>query len=408
MMQGEKEKLLRFRRENEDSERVLSFTVNRQGIESSVWGKGPRHQEAKRLCAIPILKKTKKVLWAKWGPIFEIHQSRIHLLVQKSEVKGSTLRGFGEMSGVETWSKSKLSLSKEVSNLVTGSQGDIMVSGEFHIDGMSPGKWLKCVRFLSSLEIKVYSRNEEQMVHRNLRSVGTGNKKMKCDRRFVGSVWTVRNKDWAAIRRAGLQAFKKFFLEGLRIIGRLFWIPTVQWGPTPFRFENMWLQHPSFKENFRNWWRGFQGMGGKVTTNLDAIEQVGGLTSDLLVQSALRKGELEELILREEIHWRQKVRVKWVKEGDCNSKFFHKVANGRRNRKFIKVLENESGLVLNNAKSIHRRFYFTLKKLYASPTGESWSIEGFRLVPISEESASRLDSPFTEKRFLRPFFSWIG
>ncbi|WKA03030.1 hypothetical protein VitviT2T_021168 [Vitis vinifera] len=33
------------------------------------------------------------------------------------------------------------------------------------------------------------------------------------------------------------------------------------WAPTPFRFENMWLQHPSFKENFRNWWRGFQGNG---------------------------------------------------------------------------------------------------------------------------------------------------
>ena len=56
--------------------------------------------------------------------------------------------------------------------------------------------------------------------------------------------------------------------------------------------------------------------------NFDAIEQVGGLTSDLLVQRALRKGELEELILREEIHWRQKARLKWVKEGDYNSKFF--------------------------------------------------------------------------------------
>ena len=41
-----------------------------------------------------------------------------------------------------------------------------------------------------------------------------------------------------------------------------------KWGPTPFRFENMWLQHPSFKENFRNWWRGFQGNGwGKVTSS---------------------------------------------------------------------------------------------------------------------------------------------
>ena len=34
-----------------------------------------------------------------------------------------------------------------------------------------------------------------------------------------------------------------------------------KWGPTPFRFENMWLQHPSFKDCFSSWWRGFQGNG---------------------------------------------------------------------------------------------------------------------------------------------------
>ncbi|RVW98405.1 Transposon TX1 uncharacterized 149 kDa protein [Vitis vinifera] len=106
----------------------------------------------------------------------------------------------------------------------------------------------------------------------------------------------------------------------------------------------MWLQHPSFKECFKSWWRGFQGTGWEghkfmrklqfVKTNLkewnkvsfgvlnerkknilneianfDAIEQEGGLTSELLVQRALRKGELEELISREEIHWRQKVKL---------------------------------------------------------------------------------------------------
>ena len=42
----------------------------------------------------------------------------------------------------------------------------------------------------------------------------------------------------------------------------------------------------------------------KDLANFDAIEQDGGLTSELLDQRALRKGELEELILREEIHWR--------------------------------------------------------------------------------------------------------
>ena len=103
--------------------------------------------------------------------------------------------------------------------------------------------------------------------------------------------------------------------------------------------------------------------------NFDVIEQVGGLTSKLLVQRVLRKGELEKLILREEIHWRQKVRVKWVKKGDRNSKFFHKVVNGRRDRKFIKVLENERGLVLNNSESITEEILLYFEKLYLSLTG---------------------------------------
>ena len=216
-----------------------------------------------------------------------------------------------------------------------------------------------------------------------------------------------------------------------------------KWGPTPFRFENMWLHHPSFKESFGSWWREFQGDGWEGhkfmrklqflkaklkewnknafgdlierkkcilldIANFDSMEQEGGLSPELLIQRAVRKGELEELILREEIHWRQKARVKWVKEGDCNSKFFHKVANGRRNRKFIKVLENERGLVLDNSDSIKEEILRYFEKLYASPSGESWRVEGLDWSPISRESASRLESPFTEEEISKAIFKWIG
>ncbi|RVW43795.1 hypothetical protein CK203_074062 [Vitis vinifera] len=166
------------------------------------------------------------------------------------------------------------------------------------------------------------------------------------------------------------------------------------WGPTPFRFENMWLQHTNSRRTLEIGGVGFKETDGKE----------GGLNPDLISQRASRKGELEVLILREEIHWRQKAKVKWVKEGDCNSKFYHKVANGRRNRKYIKELENERGLVLKNAESITEEILHYFEKFYTNPTGESWGVEGLDWSPISEESALRLESSFTEEEISKAIF----
>ncbi|RVX09485.1 Transposon TX1 uncharacterized 149 kDa protein [Vitis vinifera] len=116
---------------------------------------------------------------------------------------------------------------------------------------------------------------------------------------------------------------------------------SVQVGPMSFRFENMWLQHPSFKESFGSWWREFQGNG-------------------------------------------------W--EG-------HK-----RNRKFIKELENESGLMLINSESIKEEILRYFEKLYASPSGKPWRVEGLDWSPISGESASRLESPFSEEEISKAIF----
>ncbi|GMQ08395.1 hypothetical protein CsSME_00052136 [Camellia sinensis var. sinensis] len=131
-----------------------------------------------------------------------------------------------------------------------------------------------------------------------------------------------------------------------------------RWGPTPFRFENMWLEHPSFKEAFEEWWNTatYQGWEGyKFMRKLKVIKEnvkqwnreiFGNLESTkytLEIQGseieALR-GErrelglkLEELTLREQIFWAQKVKVKWLKEGMLVQKFFIelRMGKGRRN-----------------------------------------------------------------------------
>ena len=61
----------------------------------------------------------------------------------------------------------------------------------------------------------------------------------------------------------------------------------------------------------------------------------------------------------------------WVKKGDCNSKFFHRVANGRHNKKCIKALENEKVAILDNIDNISAKILNFFGKLYASPPGES-------------------------------------
>ena len=47
------------------------------------------------------------------------------------------------------------------------------------------------------------------------------------------------------------------------------------------------------------------------------------------------KRDFEELIIKKIVNWSQKTKVKWAKEGDCNTSLFHRVASCRRNKNYI-------------------------------------------------------------------------
>jgi hypothetical protein len=50
--------------------------------------------------------------------------------------------------------------------------------------------------------------------------------------------------------------------------------------------------------------------------------------------------ELEKTLLLDEVSWRQKSRVKWLKEGDKNTKFFQQTANANRRNNYIESLQH--------------------------------------------------------------------
>ena len=58
-----------------------------------------------------------------------------------------------------------------------------------------------------------------------------------------------------------------------------------------------------------------------------------GENEELIKQTG---AELDELLPREEIMWRQRSRATWIKEGDQNTKFFHRKATWRQKKNAIK------------------------------------------------------------------------
>ena len=100
--------------------------------------------------------------------------------------------------------------------------------------------------------------------------------------------------------------------------------------------------------------------------------------------------------MKEEVFWRQRSRIKWIKEGDNNSKFFHRMANGRRKKKIIKSLMSEERVSIRNIDDISIEVLNFFGKLY-NPKSNSWRIEGLDWSPISRQSTKWLNRPFLEE-----------
>uniref|UniRef100_A0A0V0H5V8 Putative ovule protein n=1 Tax=Solanum chacoense TaxID=4108 RepID=A0A0V0H5V8_SOLCH len=51
--------------------------------------------------------------------------------------------------------------------------------------------------------------------------------------------------------------------------------------------------------------------------------------------------EFEEIAIKEEIAWRQRSKVQWLKDGDKNTKVFHNLADAHKRYNSIDALEVE-------------------------------------------------------------------
>ena len=129
---------------------------------------------------------------------------------------------------------------------------------------------------------------------------------------------------------------------------------------------------------------------------LDSLEGVRRLAPKEMERKSLITSELEHSLLQEEISWRQKSRILWLKEGDHCTKFFHRVANSNRRSNYIESL-SVNGLVSSNQVVIQNhvvQFYesLLLEQYYWRPTLDNLVFDS-----LDTEEASRLQLPFEER-----------
>eukprot|EP00253_Pinus_taeda_P008572 PITA_08572 len=172
----------------------------------------------------------------------------------------------------------------------------------------------------------------------------------------------------------------------------------------PFRFDNFWLTHPDFKDFVRQTWVKYKPTReskmanfqkklkflkkeikhwnhttfGNIFKAQDVLNQeMKSIQQRIITEGrseelAKQEQDIEEQILNraqeEEILWRQKSRIRWLRAGEKNTKFFHKTTVQRRMHKLISHIHNDQGERIETHAGIEENFLRYFKKVHKEPS----------------------------------------
>ena len=102
----------------------------------------------------------------------------------------------------------------------------------------------------------------------------------------------------------------------------------------------------------------------------DSLKRLGSLSEEDRNSQQIARDEFSHCAILEEISWRQKSRALWLKEGDSNTKFFHRMANARRRRNFISSM-TVRGVRLDKEEELKEGIGSYFKSLFEEPDVES-------------------------------------
>jgi hypothetical protein len=203
--------------------------------------------------------------------------------------------------------------------------------------------------------------------------------------------------------------------------------------PRIFRYEIMWERLDSLADEIKEAWciaPNREGLGG-VSIALKRVQDAlrawskknfGAVSTELeSLRSRLEelKGEpgvdrnemrrvtdrMDELLYREEMMWLQRSRIAWLKEGDKNTRYFHRKAVWRARKNKIKKLKDGDGHWQEDQKVLMRMASDYFHNLFqADPEVESEALLNLTETRVSQEMNEQLCKEFTEKEISDALF----
>ncbi|CAN6249384.1 unnamed protein product [Urochloa humidicola] len=209
-----------------------------------------------------------------------------------------------------------------------------------------------------------------------------------------------------------------------------------------FCFETAWIKHTDFlpkmqeiwgdsvvaknavdkwyikinrvKKFLKGWGQNLRGQNKRYRNilqselaELELLEENAPLSQNLLDRKTFIQTEMLRIQEEEELYWHKRSNLNWLLKGDCNTDYFHKVANGKRRKNMIYSLQhNDSTIegdeeILKHATNYYRDLFGPSDSPLCAMDPDSWD----QNEKVNPEENEWLTRPFTEEEIKKAVFS---
>jgi hypothetical protein len=141
----------------------------------------------------------------------------------------------------------------------------------------------------------------------------------------------------------------------------------------------------------------------RMRTRLDSPQQCADEVSKMEKDRLLK--EMDELLYREEIHWMQRSRIAWLREGDRNTKYLHRKASTRHKKNRVRKLKRGDGSWTSDTREMEGRARDFFQNLFTREEDTDPEIvTNLMQECVDDHMNETLCAPFSEKEISDALF----